>query len=97
MKAQFVKDIGVSGGNRVSTDRSQKLWRLDTPYEYEPGEKTEHVVTSTASVFGRPETYIFPADADGHVTDWGELPGSYKGDLDHDTAIEGFLDEVGAA
>jgi hypothetical protein len=37
------------------------------------------------------ETYIFPADvtADGgaEVTSWGELPGSFKGDLDHDRAL----------
>lgn len=34
-----------------------------------------------------PETYIFRADADGHVTDWMELRGSAKGTLDHATVL----------
>lgn len=35
------------------------------------------------------ETYIFPADADGNVTDWGELDGSYKGGTSHRVALAG--------
>lgn len=49
---------------------------------------TEYVWVSAANVmFSGPETYIFPCDADGEVTDWGELPGSYKGGLDHEEAL----------
>jgi hypothetical protein len=33
------------------------------------------------------ETYIFPADIDGKVTDWGELPGSQKGTLSHQKVL----------
>jgi len=34
-----------------------------------------------------PETYIFGADPDGHVTAWGELPGSFKGAMDIPRAL----------
>lgn len=34
------------------------------------------------------ETYIFPANEVGEVTDWGELEGSFHGDLDHIRALE---------
>ena len=54
----------------------------------EPLEGTEFVVVSASVVpFGAPETYIFPADAAGEVTDWGELDGSYRGGLDHEKAL----------
>ena len=33
------------------------------------------------------ETYIFPADEDGNVLDWGELEGSYRGGMDHEEAL----------
>lgn len=33
------------------------------------------------------ETYIFGATEDGEVADWGELPGSLKGTLDHADAL----------
>jgi hypothetical protein len=36
------------------------------------------------------ETFIFPADKDGCVLDWGELEGSYRGDLNHERALNGL-------
>ncbi|MEN9491135.1 MAG: hypothetical protein RJA63_1584 [Pseudomonadota bacterium] len=43
----------------------------------------DFVVVSAADVmFSGPETYIFPADADGNVTNWIELDGSFRGSLD---------------
>lgn len=33
------------------------------------------VVSSTNAPFSGPETLVFPADADGKVTDWGEVAG----------------------
>lgn len=33
------------------------------------------------------EVYLFPGDSGGHVIDWGELPGSMKGTLDHADAL----------
>lgn len=50
----------------------------------------EYVIVSANDVmFSGPETYIFPGDEEGNVTDWGELPGSFKGDLDHERALSG--------
>lgn len=50
----------------------------------------EYVVVSATSVpGGGPETYIFPADANGAVTDWLGMDGSYKGGLSHAKALEG--------
>lgn len=45
------------------------------------------VVSATVAPYTGPETYIFPANADGKVEDWGELPGSYRGGLDHEQAL----------
>lgn len=43
-----------------------------------------HIVVSATHVpvVGGIETYAFPAEPDGDVVDWGELPGSAKGTLD---------------
>lgn len=67
-------------------------WKLSEPVAYgwgdEPDGHTEFVVTSAADVMmSGPEAYIFPADADGKVIDWGEMEGSGKGDHDHEAAI----------
>lgn len=45
------------------------------------------VVSATVVPSSGPETYIFPADENGKITDWGELPGSYRGGLDHAQAL----------
>lgn len=71
------------------------LYRMDPPLTYQTYEVdgtseriTEYVVASAADVmFSGPETYIFPADSDGEVIDWGELEGSFRGDLCCDEAI----------
>lgn len=34
------------------------------------------------------ETYIFPSNAAGEVTDWGELNGSTQGEVTHKQALE---------
>ena len=50
----------------------------------------EHVVVSaTVASYSGPETYIFGADEAGEVAAWGELPGSYRGGLDHEEALRG--------
>jgi hypothetical protein len=45
------------------------------------------VVSATRAMFSGPETYIFPGNKDGEVTDWGELNGSYHGGLSHAEAL----------
>ena len=63
------------------------VYLLDPPMETAFG-TTEYVRVSAASVmFSGPETYIFASDADGEVTDWAELDGSYRGGLDHEEAL----------
>jgi len=68
------------------------LYRVEppAPYGWSGEEKTEYLVASAVSMpFGTltPETFIFPADATGKVLDWGELPGSFRGEMDCDRAI----------
>lgn len=65
------------------------LYRLSAPVEDEDGLPHEYVIVSAVmALFTGPETYIFPADAKGEVTSWGELPGSQRGFLDHELALE---------
>lgn len=46
------------------------------------------VVSATYAMFSGPETFIFPADSEGKVIDWGELPSSFKGSTDIAHALE---------
>ena len=69
------------------------LYHLDPPLEHTDWNDEvsvhEYVVVSGAYAFMYgPETYIFPANEDGEVTDWGELEGSFKGYIDHNEALE---------
>jgi hypothetical protein len=72
-----------------------RLFQLSEPvaydYDYDTEQyksSTEFVVVSAADVmFSGPETYIFPANAEGEVIHWGELDGSFKGGLDHRRAL----------
>jgi len=76
---------------------TQVLWELseavEFDYDYEADEyrrETNFVVTSVPynpALVG-PETYIFPADQEGEILNWGELDGSFKGGMDHSQAIE---------
>ncbi len=77
------------------------LYRLDPPLtdvDWDGNEHSHEYVVSSATVamFSGPETYLFPADKDGEVTDWGELDGSYRGGLDHEEALRGAGYEVSA-
>jgi len=60
-----------------------RLYRMTPPHK---GHR--YVIASAAAAYGNHETYLFPADASGEVTDWTELPGSLKGQLDHAAALE---------
>jgi hypothetical protein len=72
-----------------------RLYRCDPPmagaydYDTDTNEPTTHVIVSAAVVpYSGPETYIFPATEDGKIASWGELPGSYRGGLDHAEALK---------
>lgn len=69
------------------------LYRLDPPLE-----GNEFVAVSAVDLHRetwavnlpevmKSETYIFPSDGDGFVSDWGELRGSMKGTLSHSEAL----------
>ncbi|ASZ73371.1 hypothetical protein SEA_LUCKYBARNES_54 [Brevibacterium phage LuckyBarnes] len=77
----------------------QRVYRLMPPHVEKDYHGVEHtydvVIVSAADVpFSGPETYIFPGTADGEVTDYGELEGSYRGGLDHEEALRGMGYEV---
>lgn len=62
----------------------------------EPLMDNEYVVVSaTHAMHTGAETFIFPADSEGKVTDWGELEGSYRGGLSHEEALEGAGYSIG--
>jgi hypothetical protein len=67
-----------------------RLYRLSACVKYGYGKVVEadHIVVSAAIVqYSGPETYIFAADAEGKILDWTELPGSFKGSLNHARAL----------
>ena len=64
-----------------------RLYRLS-----EPLKGHEFVMVSAIYIaFGTylPETYIFPSNEAGTITDWSELPGSIQGVYDHAQALAG--------
>ena len=66
-----------------------RLYKVAPPMEYGDGLTTEFVIVSASNVpWSGPETYIFPADDEGKILNWGELEGSFKGELNHETALE---------
>lgn len=75
------------------------LYQLSPPFEYEDWcdeTKTYHeyvVVSATVAMFSGPETLAFPANANGEVTDWGELAG-FRNCLDHEAVLESMGYEV---
>lgn len=78
MKTATLLHTGTS-----ETGAEQRFYRLDPPLQ---GHKYV-LVSAVEALFTGPETYIFPADKRGEVTDWGELEGSYRGGLDHHEAL----------
>lgn len=69
------------------------LYRLSEPLIPESMDENvidvyEYVVVSAVNVpYSGPETYIFAADSDGNIIDFAELPGSFRGALDHRLAL----------
>ncbi len=77
MKATLIKD------NLPDFQGHAALYRMNPPHE-----GNEFVIASAANaLYSGPETYLFPADADGRVIGWSELEGSYRGGLSHARAL----------
>ena len=68
--------------------------RLDDEDTFGETIESEYVVVSAAHTYSGPETFIFPADATGKVTDWSELPGSITGEINHEKALRNVGYEV---
>ncbi len=68
------------------------LYELNPPLETFNGKNAYTFVAVSATIvqfgMGGPETYIFGADEDGEILDLSELPGSFRGGLDHAAALE---------
>jgi len=80
--ATFIKEVGGMG--------QKELFQVDPPMTDWDGNQYSHVLVSGVyALMSGPETYIFPADADGHIQEWGELEGSFRGAIDIDAALEG--------
>ena len=81
--ATYIKD----SNDNMSGDA--RLYRLDPPHDGE-----DLVIVSGIDNGHRHETYIFPANEQGQVTDWLELEGSFQGSIDHDKALRGLGYEI---
>lgn len=61
----------------------------------EPLDGHEYVIVSSAYTWDHgDETYIFGANENGEIVEWGELEGSYVGGLDHEIALRSAGYEV---
>lgn len=82
VRAVKVKDLDAPRGTRV-------LWLVGH------GEGDAHYVLTSAipAAFdtGQPETYVFACDAEGNVTSYTDLEGSFQGGIDHELAIAGYV------
>lgn len=91
--ATFIKQIPGKRGD-------MRLYRVDPPMvgeNYTDGSELsfDHVAVSAADVpFSGPETYIFGCDSEGKNIDYLELDGSFRGGLDHATALRGAGYEI---
>ena len=82
--AAFISEQGSPPG------AIQRLYRLSVPMKNSEDESFDYVVVSGVyALFSGPVTYIFGADAEGNVLRWGELEGSFRGDIDHARALRG--------
>ncbi len=77
--------------NTATKIKDIKGWRgAASLYKCEPPlDGHEYVIASAANVpFSGPETYLFPATAEGEAENMTELSGSMKGTLSHAEAFE---------
>jgi len=86
--ATFLRQLDTFAGDARLYELSSEIgYAIDWETE-EPTAHTRFVAVSAVDVlYSGIETYIFPADADGHVLNWLELDGSQKGTLSHGIAI----------
>jgi hypothetical protein len=85
--ATFIRDVSRQNRSRGVA----RLYQVHPPILVEDwlhtGVYDYVVVSATVVMFSGPETYIFPADEDGTIADFGDLDGSFRGALDHERAL----------
>ncbi len=83
--ATFIKSMnGFNGDARLY--KVAPPMSIDSLFD-EDDKTTDHIIVSAVYVLGVPETYIFASNSDGEISNWGELSGSFKGDIDHNEAL----------
>ena len=82
MKAKHLKKLDRFTG-------VASLYEVDPPMKDREGEEHKFVIASATVAYGTgPEVYLFPADEEGSVVDWGEMDGSIRGSLSHEEAFK---------
>lgn len=85
MKAKFILEKPINQVGAI-----QRLYKTNPPLD---GNKYV-IVSAVMAILSGPETFIFPSNKDGDITEFGELNGSYKGGLSHQIALENAGYEV---
>ena len=83
MEIEFVRDLEGWTGYAA-------LYKLSKEVTYDDLTSNYIIVSATRAFFTGPETYIFFATETGEEISFQELPGSYRGGLSHNEALEGF-------
>ena len=78
-----MKTAKLKKDNLESFTGHAALYELSKPLKGYNSEKYKFVVCSTASCMGVVETYVFGADKNGEVLNWGELDGNMKNTSSH--------------
>lgn len=83
--AHFIKRLKPS-----ASGATQKLYHLSEPiaFGFDGSATSDYVVVSAVHMMcSDPETYIFPADETGEILNFLELPGSFRGEMNHEEAL----------
>jgi hypothetical protein len=90
-RAMFIKKVKLGKSDAL-------LYKLSDPIKFMNEGKEcgvfDVVVSAVTNHVGTKQAFIFPSDKDGNVISMMELPGSQKGTLDHEAALEAAGYEV---
>ena len=91
-RSQDTTHIGTARFIKLTYDANEQcaaLYQLDPPHYGHEFVEVSAVIAKFGPNAGRWETLIFPADEHGFVTSYEHaLVGSYRGDCDHDKALD---------
>ena len=98
MEAKFLKNMKGSFTGDARLYELSKAVTFKSGYDDDDNPVQDEtyfvVVSGIVAMFSGRETYIFPSDQDGNVLDWGELEGSFRGNIDHQAALANLGYEV---